>query len=388
MLRNIFILLIISLTLGSCQKKSDQQIEPQNGITKFNPQTEIKIAAIFSLTGSDAANNLRGLNGTRLAVKEINQKGGILGKKIFLQLYDDESSAAGAKECAKKAVEDSVLAILGCTYSKMALAAAPVAQNAGIPLITHIATNSSITQTGDNIFSACFNNQHQSRLLAKFVLANLKIKDAAVLFLENDQYSTDLKDDFITAFKAGGGKIVADIGFKNDDTDFEIPLNRIKKLQPSVLFIPAYISQSGMICKQAVKMDIKSIFLGADGWDDGIFNYSGNNITDSYFIDHWDQDVNNQDSKNFCAAYASEYGSVTAPNSNSALAYDAVYLLASAIKEAGSFRRNLVRDKLQSIKFPGITGEISFDQHRNPTKQAVIKKISNDTINYYKSIKL
>lgn len=379
---------LIIITLCNCQTKSPELAKSSDSTNVFNPATEIKIGAIYSMTGSDAANNLRGLNGTLLAVKEINRQGGILGKKIILQIYDDESLTAGAKECARKAVKDSVVAILGCTYSRVAMAAATIAQSDQVPLVAHIATHTALTSIGEYVFRACYNNRLQSQLLAKFVLTELKIKDAAILFLEGDSYSVDLKEDFIAAFKSGGGKIVSEFGFKKDDTDFAQPLQTIQKLKPALLFIPAYISQSGMICKQAVRMGIKSIFLGADGWDDGIFSYSGTNITNSYFIDHWDLAVENPGSKRFCTAYATEYGNKIAPNSNSALAYDAVYLLKSAITEAGSFNRKAIREKLQNIKFNGITGDIIFDENRNPAKQAVIKKIINDSIVYFKSIKI
>jgi len=388
MLRNIFILLIISLTLGSCQKKSDQQIEPQNGITKFNPQTEIKIAAIFSLTGSDAANNLRGLNGTRLAVKEINQRGGILGKKIFLQLYDDESSAAGAKECAKKAVKDSVLAILGCTYSSFALAAAPIAQAAGTPMIVHIATEPSITEVGDYIFRSCFINPFQSRLLAKFVLEDLNKKRVAIIFEDDNPYSISLKNEFTTIFKQNGGKITGEVSFKKEDTDFSKPLSLISANQTDIIFIPAYTQKSGMIIKQADKMSIKRTFVAGDGWSDRIFHYADSTANGSYFIDHWDPAIENDVSKKFYLSYQKEYGNVRAPNSDAALAYDAVYLLAAAITKDSTFNKSQIKNSLQSIKITGTTGEISFDNKRNPAKQAVIKKVLKKTIIYYKSIKL
>jgi len=379
---------LIIITLCSCRTKNPELAKSSDSTNVFNPATEIKIGAIYSMTGDDAANNERGLNGTRLAVAEINRQGGIKGKKIFLQIYDDESSAAGAKECAKRAVNDSVLAIFGCSYSSHAMAAAPIAQNAKIPLIVHIATQSSITEVGDYIFRSCFINSFQSKLIAKFILQDLNKKKAAVIFEENNSYSLDLKKEFVANFENGGGKITCQVNYVKEDIDYSKPLNQILQSKPDIIFIPAYTAKSGMIIKQAAKMSIKATFVAGDGWSDRIFNFADSTADGSYYLDHWDPSLEDEVSLKFSSAYRQEYGVQKAPNSDAALAYDAIYLLAAAINNSGSFKRSIIRNNLQTIKFAGATGEISFDSNRNPAKQAVIKKVLKDSIIYFKAIKI
>ena len=383
------LLLLMFLSIISCQKKEAALATNADSLKNvFNPAKQIKIGAIYSLSGSDAVNNERGLNGTRLAVEEINRQGGINGKTIFLQIYDDESSAAGAQSCAEKAAADSVLAVLGCTYSSNALAVAPILQQNSLPFLLHIATNPAITAAGDYIFRVCFINTFQSRLLAKFVLSDLQKKEAAVIFEENNQYSTDLKDEFIKAFGQAGGRVSAIVSYKKEDTDFSGQLAKIKKSNSPVLFIPAYTAKSGMIIRQAVNLGLKTVFLGGDGWSDRLFNYADSAAAGSFFLDHWDLGLDDAKSRTFTAAYKARYADKLQPNSDAALAYDAVYLLREAIVQTGSFKRNQIRDQLQKCNFQGVTGAIKFDEFRNPHKQAVIKKIGKSTIEFYQVIKL
>lgn len=345
-------------------------------------EESIKIAAIFAQTGEAAANHAASLDGVRWAVNEINTKGGILGKKLKLLVFDNHSTPIGSKVAADNAVKEGIVAILGSAWSSHSLVIAKVAQANRIPMITNISTHPDVTKTGSFIFRVCFIDPFQGKAMAQFARHDLKAKTAVIMTKVSDDYSMGLTEEFSKDFKATGGVILLKLNYLQGERDFKVLLEQVKQLNPDVFFLSGH-DESGLIAKQAQDIGIKAIPIGGDGWEGPSFRDKGGiELKEGYYSSHWSPEINSKIARNFLRKYVS-YNI----DASTALAYDAVFLLADAIKRADSLERDKIRDALAQTKnFQGLTGGITLDENRNPIKNVVIIKIVNGKPHYFKTI--
>src|SRR5437762_4011594 len=185
------------------------------GLTGCNNPSEtgdsIKVGEFASLTGSEAAFGQSSHKGTVLAIDEINNAGGALGKKIELVYEDDQSKQGESATIVKKLItRDHVIAVLGEVASGRSLEAAPICQANKIPQISPSSTNPKVTETGDYIFRVCFTAPFQGRLLADFAKRSLKAQNIAIFSDVAAPYSVGLAQYFKEPFVANGGKIAAE----------------------------------------------------------------------------------------------------------------------------------------------------------------------------------
>jgi branched-chain amino acid transport system substrate-binding protein len=333
---------------------------------------EIKIGNINPITGEAASYGVSTKNGAALAIKEANDAGGVLGKKIKLIYADDKGDPAeGAVAYTKLIQQDKVIAILGTTTSRSALAGAPICQDAKIPMITPTATNEKVTAVGDYIFRGCFIDSFQGTVAAKYVATDLKAKTAGIIFDVGNDYSRGLEDTFKTTFEAAGGKVVVAEGHPTGAVDFKAQLTKIVQAKPDVLYIPDFYNDVGLIAKQARELGYTGPFVGGDGWDSPeLAKIGGDAIEGGIFTNHYSKDDTRPVVQNFVAKYKAAYG--TDPDAFAVLAYDSGKILIDAIKRAGSTDGAKIRDALAATKLDAVTGTISYDANRNPVKSAVI----------------
>jgi branched-chain amino acid transport system substrate-binding protein len=349
----------------------------------------IKIAAIFAKTGIAGKDNAPNFEGVSLAVEEINGQGGLLGRQLEVIELDNSSNSIGSKQAALKAVELDVVAVIGAAWSSHSLAIAPVLQQKQIPMISPISTNPKVTLIGNFIFRVCFTDPFQGKVMAQFAYRDLKARTAIVLTNVNSDYSIGLAEFFQKSFTQSGGKVLWEGDYKEKAIDFSTTLEKVRLLQPNVVFVPGYIQDSGLIIKQAKKMEIRSIFLGGDGWSgDRMYEYGGKAIEGGYYSQHWHSKVPFHRSQQLQANYHRKYGTKIIPVFLPT-AYDAVMVLADAIRLAQSLKHKKIRDTLAATKnFQGATGTITFDENGDPVnKAAVILKFKNGTSVYVKTIK-
>ena len=201
----------------------------------------IRLGYFMSITGRDASFGEVSLRGARLAVDELNAAGGVLGRPVELMVEDNRSVAGESATAVKKLLaRDHVIALIGECSSARTLEAAPIAQAAGIPLVTPAATSAKVTQVGDAIFRVCFIDPFQGDVIAAFARRRLGLKRAALLIDSSAPYSVGLADYFEKTFKALGGEIVASQKYAGADTDFRAQLTAIRAAQPDAIFLPGY----------------------------------------------------------------------------------------------------------------------------------------------------
>ncbi|MEW5855656.1 MAG: ABC transporter substrate-binding protein, partial [Myxococcota bacterium] len=226
-------LALISLMLGCVEKKKEETPQPatapaqgtapaqQAGGAPAGGEDLILFGEYGSLTGSEATFGISTKQGIETAAKELNDAGGVLGKKIKVIVYDDQGKPEEAVTAVTKLItQDKVHVVLGEVASSRSLAAAPVCQNNKVPMITPSSTNPRVTEVGDNVFRVCFIDPFQGTVMAQFAAENIKVKNVAIFRDKSSDYSMGLADYFQKAFEAKGGKIVADEAYNSADTDF------------------------------------------------------------------------------------------------------------------------------------------------------------------------
>lgn len=337
----------------------------------------IKVGVYGDLTGQTSSFGQSTKNGIELAVEEINAAGGVGGKKIQLIIEDDQGRPEQAKTVVQKLIsQDKVQAVLGEVASTNSLAAAPVAQEAKIPMITPSSTNPKVTQVGDYISRVCFIDPFQGAVMAKFAANTLKAKTAAILGDVNSDYSKGLTQFFEEEFSKLGGKVVAKEAYTQTDPDFKGQLTKIRNLNADVLYIPGYYGQVGIIAKQARELDMNMPLLGGDGWDSPeLWKLGGVSLKNSYLSNHYSAENPAPEIQNFVKAFKAKFN--VEPDSLAALAYDAAKVLADAIKRAGGASDGAkLKDAINSTKdFAGVTGKITIDATRNAVKPAVVLEL-------------
>jgi len=344
----------------------------------------IDIAAIYALTGAAAEANAYALRGAGYAVDEINSQGGVLGKKINLLVFDNQSTPIGSTTAAKKAAEANVVAIVGPDWSSHSIAVARVAQDNGIPMISSLSTNPEVTKIGEYIFRACFTDDFQGKVIAKFARQDLNATTAVIFVDVTSDYSLKLSEIFQNNFEKMGGRIVLELEYKLKQQLFDKDIKKAVKADADVIFIPGH-DESGSIAKQIQNAGVSSIFLGGDGWGNPVFfRKGGSGLKRGYYSTHWSVHLDSERSRAFVKKYIHSEASVD----NIALGYDAVMLLAEAINRAQSFDRKKIRNAIANTRsFKGVTGIIDFNDHGDPIKRAVFMEIRNGKPHYLKTLK-
>ena len=212
----------------------------------------IQLGFFGALTGPTATFALSGKNGSALAAEELNASGGVLGKRLEFVVEDDRGEASEAASAVSKLItRDHVVALIGENASSRTLAAAPIAQSYGVPIITSSSTNVEVTKKGDYVFRVCFIDSYQGGVLSSFAFRTLNARTAALLVDARNDYSVGLAEAFRQGFEKVGGRVVGELKYAEGDSDFSAQLTAIRPDQPDVLFIPGYYTDAGLIARQA-----------------------------------------------------------------------------------------------------------------------------------------
>ncbi|AGH96340.1 ABC transporter substrate-binding protein [Pseudobdellovibrio exovorus] len=372
-MKKLVSVIAVSLFVFSCTKKANEN--------------EILIGSYSPNTGATATFGQFQMNGTQMAIEEINAAGGINGKKIRHINYDNKSDNDETLAVVNRLIsQDGVVAILGEATSGRSKIGAQVAQQHKIPMLTSSATNPDVTKIGNYIFRACFIDPFQGTVMAKFMTENLKLKKAAILRDIKNDYSVGLSDIFTQKLKDAGGEILIDVSYQEGDIDFKSQLTAIKSKNVDAIFVPGYYNEVALIAKQAKELGIKQPLLGGDGWSSPkLYEIAKNSLDGSYFSNHYTTESTDPKTIAFVKAYREKYKEDA--DVMAALAYDAVYFMAEAIKNTTEVTPENIREELTKIKdFHGVTGKMSMNENRDAIKSAVIVQIQGPEYKYITSI--
>jgi branched-chain amino acid transport system substrate-binding protein len=339
---------------------------------------KVRVGVFMSLTGSTANFGISSVNGIKMAADEVNAAGGINGKQVELLVQDDRSDASEAATIVTKFVtQDQVHAILGEVASSRSIAAAPIAQNARIPMLTPSSTNPEVTKKGDYIFRSCFIDPVQGAAIGQFAARTLNAKRAAIMVDRKNDYSTGLANNITETFTKMGGQMVATTSYQEGDQDFNAQLTSIKGSNPEVIFVPGYYNDVGLIAKQARDRGITVPLVGGDGWDSAqLYAIGGSSLNGCYFSNHYSPYDTDPKVQKFVNDYKARYNTI--PDALAATAYDAALIMFDAIKRANSLEGPAIRGALAATKdFPGVTGNVTFNENRDAVKPIVMIEIKD-----------
>lgn len=355
----------------------------------------VKIGVLSELTGGNATMGNSMANGIKMAIKEANAKGGVLGKQIEAVVADNKSEPSeSANAMTKLTTQDRVAAVTGVFSSSNAIAASNVAEANKVPFLAVGATNPKVTvdekngKVKDYTFRVCFIDPFQGTVGANFVLNTLKLHKAAILVDNSSDYSKGLSDFFKDAFTKGGGSILAEEAYLQKDQDFKTVLTKVKAMNPEVIYVPGYYEEVGKIVKQARELDINVPIIGGDGWDSPKLAEvaTAGALNNTYFTNHYSVEDISPVSQGFVEAYKKEYGQ--APDAMAVLGYDAANVLIDAIKRANSADPAKIREALTATQnFPAITGATTLNQTHDAVKSAVIIEMKDGKQVYKATVK-
>lgn len=332
--------------------------------------------------------------GAELARSQINDSGGLLGQEVEFVIMDNQ----GARDfpdpdesvrIARTLIEDEgVVAILGPLLSTNSTQVGPVVTELKRPIITG-SSGQAVTATGEYVFIAVAPTSFQGATTANFASDpnELYAKTAATIRQKGDVYSNTVADAFEVNFEKLGGKIVATEYYQRGNRDFDIQLAKINETVPDVLLIAGFIPEVPLLAARAREIGIKATFIGTNAWDipDELFNVLDDNtpLEGSYFTR--DFSVESPAAAPFVEAYTEMY--LEPPDGPSSWGYDAMSLLAIAIRNAGTLDPTVIRDELAKVtNYQGASTISHFDENRHPVKSLLLHTIRNGQIVLYKAV--
>jgi branched-chain amino acid transport system substrate-binding protein len=352
----------------------------------------IVIGAYLSMTGAEAEFGISTRNGIQLAVDQINAEGGLLGQQLRLVVEDDRGDSTEAASAVTRLIDrEGASVIIGEVASSLSLSGGRVAQRRRVPMVSPSSTNEDVTRVGDYIFRVCFIDPFQGAVMARFArelqLDGAPIQRVAIFRDEASAYSTGLARSFRETFTRLGGEIVDEQSYRKGDTHFSAQLSAMIAKGPQAMFVPGYYTEVALIAREARAAGFTGPMLGGDGWDaPALYRNDDDKLVGSYFSEGFAPDHPTTDvGRRFVEAYSARYHSEA--NGLAALGYDAMIVVADAIRRANSKEGPAIRDALAATRnVEGATGRISIDAERNAVKGAVILEVRENAFRFYRAI--
>lgn len=338
----------------------------------------IKVGGAFELTGNVANYGKSIESGFKLAIDEVNEKGGVNGKKLALVESDNKSEPAESGNSVTKLVtQDKVVAVVGPATSGCVNAATPITTANKIPHIAPAATAPSITvengKVKDFVFRACFIDPFQGQVMAVFADKTLKVKNVAIFYDSSSDYSKGLAEVFQKTLEGKGGKIVAKEAFLSKDVDFKSALTKLKAANPEAIYVPGYYEEVSKIIKQAREIGITCPMLGSDGWESPkLAEIAGKDaLKDCYYVSAFNAQDKDESVQSFIKLYKSKYQKD--PDIFAMQGYNAGLVLIDALKRAGTTDGTKLAKAIAETKdLPIASGKLTFDADHNPVMPALI----------------
>ena len=336
----------------------------------------LRIGAFLSLTGATSAYGVSAANAFNMAADELNKAGGVKGTLVSIDIEDDHSNTDEVPRVVNDLIKERhVKALLAEPVSVRALAAAPIAQQNRIVMISSASVKPELTMQGDYIFRACFVSSTEGEALAKFARESLKAKTVAIILDPKNDYAAVLSRYFAESFRVLGGQLISQQNYEANASDLTAQMAAIKSAAPDIIFAPGFYTTAPLVAREVKRAGIKSTLIGSDGWDSPELLKNGSKVFEGvYLANHFWIGRDDPLVKQFVENYRERYH--VDPDALAATAYDAARMLFDAFKRAKSDESADVRDALAETKdFPGVTGKITLDASRNAQVPVYILRI-------------
>ncbi len=314
----------------------------------------IKIGYMATLTGDGATWGQHERDGALLAVKDINAKGGLLGRPLELICYDVKGKPEEGVNAVRRLIyDDKVVAIGGSNYSGIQLAIAPIAEKGQVPVIATAATNPTVTvdpNTGKvrpYMFRISYTDPYQGRVIADYLIKKCGAKKLAIIGDVGDAYSEGLTE-FIRKTADENGVENNFWAFRGGDVDFRAQLTAAREWGADAVALTMLYKEMGLVIKQAAELDWKPLFMGGDGYSPNIAEIAGEALNGTF----WVSSINIDDPKfdGMKEKYRAEYGKEATEIANTISAYDVLLMIAHAIETAGVAEGPAIKEAIENTK--------------------------------------
>lgn len=347
-------LIVLAACSGNETKTGGDNSEKADG------PVSAKIGVISYMTGPGAAYGEAITNGFNLALDEINEKGDV---KIELVIEDSAGKQEQALTVAQKLMSsDDIVGLLGPTLSTEMNVVGPEADLNGIPIMGTSTTAAGIAQIGEYVFRNSLPESLAIPAALKKAVDKYDAKKVAILYGNDDLFTKSGFDTMKEEAEKMGLEILTIETFQKGQSDYNAQLTKIKGLKPDVILASALYNEGAVIMDQARKMGIDVPFVGGNGFNSPqVIEIAGDAADGLIVATPWFGEKAEPKVQDFVTKYETEYGKK--PDQFAAQAYDALYIMAEGLKNAGEADRDALRDALAQIKdLDGVLGKFSFDK--------------------------
>jgi branched-chain amino acid transport system substrate-binding protein len=356
-------------------------IAPTLSLPARSAEDPIKLGIVAPMSGPNARYGAFSMHGAELAVKEINDAGGVDGHKIDLYNADSQGTPVEGVSATRRLIdEDEVSFIIGDVSSSVTLAMQPVVEDAGVLLLNAASSNPKITYgAGVGGFKWTYRNyptdENRALIVAKYAAEQRGFTKFAVLSVDTDygRSAIEFTKKYLPQFK---GEILSEDYYKEGEVDFRSVLAKIRDNGAQAIIMYGLADTTPIVARQMIELGIagKVTLVG-----NGEFN-TAKTITSApsalegaveaaAWLPAWDS----PESKAFVEKFTTTYSE--APNNHAYVHWDTVHLLAAAVHEAGSVDQEKVRDALSKIKYKSPVGEVTFDDHNQARLPMILLQI-------------
>ena len=337
---------------------------------------EFVIGGIGPTTGAAATYGEAVKNGAELAVKEINEAGGINGIQVRFEWQDDEADAEKSVNAYNTLKDKGMQMLMGATTSGACTAV--VAKTAEDNMFQLTPSGSAVEAiSGDHAFRVCFSDPNQGIASADYLAEKFAGKKVAAIYNSSDVYSSGIFEKFSAQAQEKGVEVVTAQAFTKDSAqDFTVQLQKVKESGADVVFLPIYYQEAALILTQADKMGLDVTWFGCDGLD-GVIQQLGADASLAegvMLLTPFVADAEDEKTQAFTAAYKAAYNDLV-PTQFAADAYDAMYIIKAAAEKAGITPDMSVSDICEAMKtamtqieVAGVTGTMTWSADGEPTK--------------------
>ncbi|MEA4846865.1 MAG: ABC transporter substrate-binding protein [Clostridiaceae bacterium] len=349
----------------------------------------IRIGFFAPVTAPAAsADGLSAENSAKLAVKLVNEAGGIDGRTVELVNYDDGLDTTQAVSIAEKlTTKDNVAAVVSGSYSGPTRVAAPIIQNAGKVMVSAYAVHPDVVNAGDFIFSQSFPGKVQGKAGAEFAVKTLGAKKIAIIAVDLD-FGSELANTFTAYAEANGAKVVSTDKVAISDNEFTAIITKLKeKVKPDLIYIANYYAHAAEVVKQCKLQGLDVPILGTEGADSWQFLLTAGEYANGvYLTTNMNRDDVSETTQEYITRYREEFD--MEPDMVGASAYDAFQVIFEAIRQAGADDPAAMRDAIKGLKdFNTVTGKlIQYTEKGEAVKAVQIQQVAEGKFKSYGEI--
>ena len=340
----------------------------------------VKISGLVELSGTGATSGTNFNDGVKLAVKEINAGGGILGRKIDYTFNDTQSQPQVAKALAVKAIDDGAYIVMGPVFSGSILVSMAETKRAGIPNFTG-GEAAAITQQGNPyIFRTSFTQSSAMPKVARYLKDNVKAKTVAVIWVNND-FGKGGRDVFTKAAEAEGIKVIADISTDPGQLDFSGAVLKAKQANADALFVYTNEEESARALRELRKQGYDRPIVGETTLTgQKVIELAGDAANGAGAHVGLTADAPDPGIKAFAEKFQKEYG--YKPDHNGLKGYTAMYVVKAVTEKVGKFDPKAFADAMHGVKltakqYPGVLMDVSFDNNGDLDRESFMTKVEN-----------